>query len=138
MLPTNCSSHEDYQNTFVSEFLKLYPNPFSVPKETWDIIVKFWYLDLSQTDTILAEYFPSSGKAVTRFPSQLLRSYLLSIKLGFSSITKWVQVLRITPLYALLSGFPINDTPGIGTFYDFFNRIWQSDKSNYINQIKHK
>ena len=138
MLPTNCSSHEDYQNTFVSEFLKLYPNPFSVPKETWDIIVKFWYLDLSQTDTILAEYFPSSGKAVTRFPSQLLRSYLLSIKLGFSSITKWVQALRITPLYALLSGFPINDTPGIGTFYDFFNRIWQSDKSNYINQIKHK
>ena len=41
-------------------------------------------------------------------------------------------------MYAILSGFPVDDTPGIGTFYDFFNRLWQSDKNNYLNQIKHK
>ena len=138
MLPVNIGGHTAYQNTFVSQFLKLYPDPFAVPKSTWDTIIKFWYLDLSETDTILAPFYPLSGKPASRFPSCMLRSYLLSISLNVSSITKWCEQLRITPLYAILSGFPVDDTPGIGTFYDFFNRLWQSDKNNYLNQIKHK
>ena len=134
MLPVNIGGHSTYQDTFVTEFLKLYPNPYVIPKSTWDIIVKFWYLDLSETDTIMAPFYPSSGKPASRFPSALLRSYLLSIALQIPSITKWCELLRITPLYAILSGFPVDDTPGVGTFYDFFNRLWQSDKNNYINQ----
>ena len=138
MLPVNIGGPSTYQDTFVTEFLKLYPNPYVIPKSTWDIIVKFWYLDLSETDTIMAPFYPSSGKPASRFPSALLRSYLLSIALQIPSITKWCELLRITPLYAILSGFPVDDTPGVGTFYDFFNRLWQSDKNNYINQIKYK
>lgn len=84
MLPVNVGGHSAYQNTFVSEFLKLYPDPFAVPKNTWDTIVKFWYLDLSETDTILAPFYPLSGKPVSRFPSCMLRSYLLSISLNVS------------------------------------------------------
>ncbi len=41
MLPVNYGGHTAYQNTFVSEFLKLFPDPFAVPKQTWDVIVKF-------------------------------------------------------------------------------------------------
>ena len=67
MLPVNIGGHTAYQNTFVSEFLKLYPDPFAVPKSTWDTIVKFWYLDLSETDTILAHFYPLSGKPVIRY-----------------------------------------------------------------------
>ena len=55
MLPVNYGGHAAYQDTFVYEFLKLFPNPFDVPKDTWDIIIKFWYLDLSETDTIMQE-----------------------------------------------------------------------------------
>lgn len=138
MLPVNIGGHTAYQNTFVSKFLKLYPDPFAVPKSTWDTIVKFWYLDLSETDTIMAPFYPLSGKPASRFLSCMLRSYLLSISLKISSITKWCELLRITPLYAILSGFHVEDTPGIGTFYDFFNRLWQSDKNNCLDQIKHK
>lgn len=138
MLPVNIGGHTAYQNTFVSEFLKLYPNPYVLPRSTWDVIIKFWYLDLSETDSILAPFYPSSGKAVSSFPSYMFRSYLLSIKLNVSSITKWCELLRITPLYAILSGFPVDNTPRIGTFYDFFNRLWQSDRNNYIDQIKYK
>ena len=58
MLPVNYGGHAAYQDTFVSQFLELFPNPFALPKQTWDIIVKFWYLDLSETDTILCT--PSS------------------------------------------------------------------------------
>lgn len=138
MLPVNYGGHTAYQNTFVSDFLNLFPDPFAVPKQTWDIIVKFWYLDLCETDTIMQEFYPLTGKPATRFPSCLLRSYLLSIVMKVDSITEWCRLLKITPLYAILSGFPPHDTPGVGTFYDFFNRLWQSDKHNYINQVKHK
>lgn len=49
MLPVNIGGHTAYQNTFVSEFLKLYPNPFAVPKSTWDpkeinVILEMRYL----------------------------------------------------------------------------------------------
>ena len=39
-------------------------------------------------------------------------------------------MLRETPLYAILSGFTFGDTPGVGTFYDFFSRIWQNDRGS--------
>ena len=86
MLLVNYGAHAAYQDTFVSKFLKLFPNPFDVPKDTWNIIVKFWYLDLSETDTVMQEFYSLLGKPATRFPSCLLRSYLLSI------------VLKIIPL----------------------------------------
>ena len=109
MLPINHGGHTAYQDTFVLEFLKLFPNPFIVPKKIWDIIVKFWYLDLSETDSIMQEYYPLTGKPVKRFPSCMLRSYLLSIKLKITSITEWCRLLKINPLYAILSGFPVID-----------------------------
>ena len=60
----------------------------------------------------------------------MLRSYLLALKLKVTSITVWCRMLRETLLYAILSGFPFVDTPGVGTFYDFFFRIWQHDRGN--------
>ena len=57
MLPIISGGHSAYQDTFVSEFLKYYPDPFSLPKDIWDIIIDFWYLDLSQTDVIMQERY---------------------------------------------------------------------------------
>lgn len=53
MLLVNTGGHTAYQDTFVSDFLKFYPNLFALPKSTWDYIVQFWYLNLSMTDSIL-------------------------------------------------------------------------------------
>ncbi|WP_139348739.1 hypothetical protein [Clostridium sp. Marseille-P2415] len=39
-------------------------------------------------------------------------------------------MLKDCPLYAILSGFNPTDTPGVGTFYDFFSHLWQSDQNN--------
>ena len=129
MLPVNIGGHSAYQDTFVSEFLKFYPDPFSLSKSTWDYIVPFWYLDLSMTDSIMQECYSIFGPE-PRFPSCMLRSYLLALKLKVTSITVWCRMLRETPLYAILSGFSFGDTPGVGTFYDFFSRIWQDDEYN--------
>lgn len=54
MLPCNIGGHTTYQDTFVSDFLKFYPDPFVLPKSTWDYIVQFWYLDLSPHDIQLS------------------------------------------------------------------------------------
>ena len=129
MLPCNPGGHAAYQDTFVSDFLKFYPDPFALPKSTWDYIVQFWYLDLSLTDSIMQECYSVFGPE-PRLPSCMLRSYLLALRLKVTSITVWCRMLRETPLYAILSGFSFGDTPGVGTFYDFFSRIWQDDSDN--------
>lgn len=129
MLPCNIGGHTAYQDTFVSEFLKYFPNPFSLSKGSWDYIIQFWYLDLSLTDTIMQECYSVFGPE-PRLPSCMLRSYLLALKLKITSITSWCRMLKETPLYAILCGFPVGDTPGVGTFYDFFSRMWKSDSNN--------
>ncbi len=129
MLPCNPGGHSAYQDTFVSDFLKFYPDPFSLPKTTWDYIVQFWHLDLSQTDSIMQDCYSVFGPE-PRLPSCMLRSYLLALKLKVVSTTLWCRMLKESPLYAILSGFSFGDTPGIGTFYDFFSRIWKDDPDN--------
>ena len=129
MLPTNPGGHSAYQDTFVSDFLKFYPDPFVLSKDTWDYIIQFWYLDLSLTDSIMQECYSVFGPE-PRLPSCMLRSYLLALKLKVTSITFWCRMLRETPLYAILSVFPFGDTPGVGTFYDFFSRLWKDDSDN--------
>ena len=129
MLPCNPGGHAAYQDTFVSDFLRFYPDPFVLPKSTWGYIVQFWFLDLSQTDFIMRDCYSVFGPE-PRLPSCMLRSYLLALKLKVTSITVWSRMLRETPLYAILSGFPFGDTPGIGTFYDFFSRIWMDGQNN--------
>ena len=133
MLPTNPGGHAAYQDTFVSQFLKFYPDPFVLPKSTWDYIVQFFYLDLSLTDSIMQDCYSVFG-AEPRLPSCMLRSYLLALKLKVTSITVWCRMLKETPLYAILSDFSFGDTPGVGTFYDFFSRIWM----NYSNNLSPK
>ena len=129
LLPANPGGHAAYQDTFVSDLLKFYPDPFVLSKSTWDYIVLFWYLDLSQTDSIMQECYSVFGPQ-PRLPSCMMRSYLLALKLKVTSITDWCRMLRETPLYALLSGFPFGDAPGVGTFYDFFSRIWNDATNN--------
>ena len=141
MLPVNCGSHADYQNFVVTNLRKYYPNPDSLAKSTWDIIERFWNLDLSKTDTILVDKYSKFGPA-PRTPSCMQRSYLLSIDFKVTSITEWAAQLKINPLNAILSGFEVGNTPGVGTFYDFINRcLWDSDDnhmSSHIHPLKTK
>ena len=129
MVPVTSGGHAAYQDTFVSAFLKFYPHPFSLSRETWETIIEFWHLDLSLTDQLMADRYSKLGPK-PRLPSCMLRSYLLSIKFKITSITRWVALLKENPLYAVLSGFSAGDVPGIGTFYDFFDRLWASDSNN--------
>ena len=41
----------------------------------------------------------------------------------------------MNPLFAILSGFQVGDTPGVGTFYDFMKRLWDSDDPHMTSHI---
>lgn len=126
MLPVNSGGHAAYQDFVLANLRKHYPNPDSFARNTWDIIDRFWNLDLSFTDEFLKNKYSIFGPK-PRTPSAMQRSYLLSIDFKVSSLTDWVQQLKINPLYAILSGFPFGDTPGVGTFYDFLARLWDGE-----------
>ena len=129
LLPVNSGGHAAYQNFVTESLRKYYPDPDSIARSTWDIIERFWNLDLSYTDELLADKYSKFGPC-PRTPSCMQRSYLLSIDFKVSSLTEWTAQLIINPLYAILSGFEFGDTPGGGTFYDFLNRLWNSDSNN--------
>lgn len=140
MLPVNSGGHAAYQNFVIENLRKYYPDPCAIPRSAWDIIERFWALDLSYTDELLRSKYSVFGPK-PRTPSCMQRSYLLSIDFKVYSLTDWAAQLKINPLYAILSGFEFGDTPGVGTFYDFLNRLWDSDSDNlspHVHPVKKK
>lgn len=130
MLPVNPGGHATYQNFVAVNLRKYYPNPDTISRATWDIIERFWNLDLSYTDELLrSKYLVFVPKP--RTPSCMQCSYLLSIDFKIHSLTDWTAQLKSNPLFAILSGFEFGDAPGVGTFYDFLNRLWDSDSDNH-------
>ncbi len=68
MLPNISGGHTAYQNKFLSDFVTLYPDPYSLSKDTWDIIIEFYHLDLSLTDEFMRERYSLRGPE-PRLPS---------------------------------------------------------------------
>lgn len=65
-----------------------------------------------------------------RLPSDILRAILVSVEFKITSYTGFASDLKENPLHAIISGFIVGDTPGVGTFYDFHKRLWLSDNKN--------
>lgn len=63
MLPINCGSHADYQNFVVFNLRKYYPDSNALARSIWDIIERFWNLDLSYTDKLMTHKYSKFGPA---------------------------------------------------------------------------
>ena len=118
MLPVNCGSHADYQNFVVTNLRKYYPDPSALARSTWDIIERFWNLDLSFTDTFMADKYSKFGPA-PRTPSCMQRSYLLCIDFKVTSLTEWAAQLKMNPLYAILVDLNLITLPVLVLFMIF-------------------
>ncbi|MBU0581275.1 MAG: hypothetical protein KKA19_08865 [Candidatus Margulisbacteria bacterium] len=53
----------------------------------------------------------------------MFRSFVLMLLLGFTSISKWVIQFKREEILAYLCGWEPGDIPGVGTFYDFQDRV---------------
>lgn len=63
-----------------------------------------------------------SGKR-PRDPIAMFRSIMVMAMLACSSYNTYVHRLRGEPELAIMSGFEVDDTPGVGTYYDFDKRL---------------
>ena len=129
LLPSN-RSHAAYCE-FVTSQIRLHyvGGILTLIPADWILLEKLWITDLSGTADFLKDQYGRRGPKPTD-PDCLLRSYLLMILTKQPSITRWVDDLRRTPLFAIMSGFEPGKTPGIGTFYDFFPRLWNAHAKN--------
>jgi len=132
-------THESYQDFVIGQLQKYYSGGIlTLVSKDWPTITKLWITDLSYTTTWLSETYSLKGPA-PRDPASMLRSYLLFLLTNPTiGITKWVDQLYRVPLYAILSGFEPGDIPGVGTFYDFFGRLWGQEKQNIKPKMKRK
>ena len=89
-------------------------------KETFTIMVN---LNLNAAHDILTPLYCPITRAQPRDPLSMLRSLILMTLKKEPSITEWVNQTRTYSYLAVLGGFDPDDTPGIGTYYDFMKRI---------------
>ncbi len=132
-------THEAYQDFVLTQLKKHYSNGIlTLVAKDWPVITKLWITDISYITTLLSDTYSDKGP-LPRDPASMLRSYLLFLFTNPTiGITKWVDELYRVPLYAILSGFEPGDIPGVGTFYDFFARLWGLDFDNVKPKSKRK
>ncbi len=135
--------HSDYQD-FVRDFLSHYfisTGQHITVLTRADYVLKLWSADLTGIIALLKGCYAKSNKgAPPKDPATLFRSLFLMTLTGETSISKWVDTLRADPFYALVSGFypacfsesgngvNADSLPGVGTFYDFMDRLIQQER----------
>ena len=128
-------SHLDYRRFLDGIGDQYRINWTSKPPAIREIFLRFSELDLSAVDRIMQDQYSNRG-AEPRPPSCMLRSLLLMIVMNVVSITHWVEYLHTSQFFAILSGFQPWDIPGVGTFYDFINRLWNLTTPNFSPHVK--
>lgn len=131
------STHDSYKLFVTAQLQKHYTgDTLQLLSADWVLIEKIWLTDLSSTADFLKDQYGTRGPKPTD-PACMLRSFplMLLTRRGYS-VTAWVDELRRVPLYAIWSGFEPRNTPGIGTFYDFFRLWWDSDSLHIKSREK--
>jgi hypothetical protein len=81
-------------------------------------------LDLDPARPMLRTlYAPSARGRPPYDPVCVLRAFLLMLLLQYKSLPKWADDLRAHPRLAQIAGFPPFQTPAVGTFYTFIDRL---------------
>lgn len=152
------STHKQYQDFVLSFVNALYiqKNLLKPVLHYAKHIIAFFIADLTGLyDLIRHAYKNSPCGAKPKDPVALFRSLILMTYCRFTSIDDWVEELRTNDILAILSGFvpwDYNPTgnepylpdsiPGVGTFYDFMDRLVLIDKlfhkSHYRRPRKNK
>jgi hypothetical protein len=116
--------HSSYQDRLLHQLQTHFGPGMVIIKDDWPLVTKLWMSDFSYITTLLHDLYSDRGPE-PRDPASMLRSYLLLLMTNpEKGVTEWINIMKRTPIYAILSGFAWDDIPGVGTFYDFFARLW--------------
>jgi hypothetical protein len=107
MLPEQ-PSHPEYTH-FVQTLLAIvYPN--GPPPIHAYVATMIMLVDLTPMRKIVQKIYSALGRPA-RVPENMLRSFLVMVLCGYTSITEWVKQMRSHPFYAIISGFYPFDVP---------------------------
>ncbi len=88
---------------------------------------KLRLLNLDPVMDLLEPYYPPFRRPAIN-QTQILRSLVLMLDQGCTSITAWVEKLNSDSLLAFLIGCLPDSLPPLGSYYDFIDRLWLQDK----------
>ena len=135
LMKPKITTHLDYRASLKRRFLVYSIYTTRLTDSLQKLIAKFRLLDLSAIDRIMQDKYSSLGRP-PRLPSAMWRSMMVMAELKVTRFTTWVEMMRTTPVYAIISGFDPANVPGFATFYDFMHRLWNFDKPNLSPEIK--
>ena len=84
---------------------------------------KLRLLDLDPVMDYISSFYSSTGRPAKN-QTQIIRSFILMLMLGFTSLTAWISKLKADSLLALLIGSSPASLPPLGSYFDFIDRLW--------------
>lgn len=128
-------SHAVYLKNYRYAISQHFKNLDCIPARVRHNINIVTCVDLSYVDEMMRPHYSVYGPAPTP-ASKMLRSMLLCIISGTTSLKRWADEMNAQPLYAIACGFEPYKVPGTTTYYDFIKRLWQSDTNNFSPNIR--
>ncbi len=127
------TSHQDYQKQLCLELLMLSCFDRARMFRMEKTILKFYLLDLDKSYPILSMVYPNIGRPAEN-QVEILRSLALMLDQDKHSITDWAEEVASDRLLCTIAGFKFGEAPGVGTYYDFIDRLWPESWEVHINR----
>ncbi|MBQ9437991.1 MAG: hypothetical protein IJU50_06625, partial [Lachnospiraceae bacterium] len=97
MKPINLGGHAAYQTNLITRLKQYYPDAFTrFGPSLWNTIGKFFSMDLTKIDTLMYDRYSIFGPP-PRLPSDMVRSYMLSLVMKITNFTDWSEELKTNP-----------------------------------------
>lgn len=71
----------------------------------------------------LSQFYSHTGRPAIN-QVQIVRSLILMVMLGFTSLTAWVEKLKADSLLAVLAGFAPASLAPLGSYFGLMDRLW--------------
>jgi hypothetical protein len=97
--------------------------PLRTDHRHFHVWLKLKRVNLDPVYPILAPLYSPDKGCLARQPTCMLRSCLAMMECSVTSFDVWVAMMHDDAFYAIISGFDPEDIPGVGTFYDFQDRL---------------
>lgn len=94
-----------------------------------DVREKLRLLNLDPAMEYLSRFYPPMGRPAKN-QAQIIRSLVLMMSLGFTSLTAWVRKLCADSLLAMLVGCTPDSLPPLGSYFDLMDRFWTQPESS--------
>ena len=123
-------SHQEYLN-FLHE-TKVHPDSSQRTRlrlEFGPVREKLRLLDLDPVMEYLSAFYSPVGRPAKN-QVQIIRSLILMVMPGFTSLTAWLRKLKADSLTAVLIGCNPDSLPPPGSYFDLMNRLWAQSRES--------